>query len=286
LIGRAASLGVTLAAPSVVMSAVLGWSLSTTVLVICVPMILYTTIGGVQAIAWTDVKQMYIVVFVMGAAVVTLLVGIVPHVGITQALELAGATGRLHAVDLRLNLTERYTLWSGTIGALFLFLSYFGCDQSQVQRYLTAKSVDEARRGLMISAYWKIPLQLLILGTGVLVFVFYLVQPPPMVFNPVHDADIAASPRAAEDRSLQGAFDTEVAARRDAALRNDRAAFLASDARVKDLHTRAVAFVRDATGDRGYDDANYVFTTFVMTRMPIGLVGLMVAAIFVASMSS
>jgi Na+/proline symporter len=286
LVGRAASLGVTLAAPSVVMSAVLGWSLSTTVLVICVPMILYTTIGGVQAIAWTDVKQMYTVVFVMGAAVVTLLVGILPHVSVTQAMQLAGATGRLHAVDLRLNLTERYTLWSGIIGALFLFLSYFGCDQSQVQRYLTAKSIDEARRGLMISAYWKIPLQLLILGTGVLVFVFYLFQPPPMVFNRVHDDEIAAGPRAAEYASLQGSFDAELAVRRDAAHRNDRSAFLAADDRVRDLHSQAVALVRDTTGDRSYDDGNYVFTTFVMTHMPVGLVGLMVAAIFVASMSA
>ena len=286
LVGRAASLGVTLAAPSVVMSAVLGWSLSTTVLVICVPMILYTTVGGVQAIAWTDVKQMYTVVFVMGAAVVTLLVGILPHVGVTQAMQLAGATGRLHAVDLRLNLTERYTLWSGLIGALFLFLSYFGCDQSQVQRYLTAKSIDEARRGLMISAYWKIPLQLLILGTGVLMFVFYLFQPPPMLFNRVHDDEMAAGPRATDYALLQGSFDSELAVRRAAAQRNDRDAFLAADDRVRDLHSQAVALVRDTTGDRSYDDANYVFTTFVMTHMPVGLVGLMVAVIFVASMSA
>src|SRR5438552_11337997 len=121
LIGRAASLGVTLAAPSVVMSAVLGWSLPVTVLVICVPMIIYTTLGGVQAVAWTDVKQMFIVVFGMAAAVAILLFGILQHVSIGQALHLAGATGPLHAIDFNVNLTERYTFWSGMIGGLFLF---------------------------------------------------------------------------------------------------------------------------------------------------------------------
>src|SRR6476661_1311892 len=125
LIGRAASLGVTLAAPSVVMSAVLGWSLPVTVLVICVPMIFYTTLGGVQAVAWTDVKQMFIVVFGMSAAVVILLMGIFEHATFGQAMHLAGATGRLQAIDFRFDLRETYTFWSGMIGGLFLMLSYF-----------------------------------------------------------------------------------------------------------------------------------------------------------------
>src|SRR3989441_5034231 len=183
LMGRAFSLGVTLAAPSVVMSAILGWTLPMTVLAICVPMIVYTTLGGVQAVAWTDVKQMFIVVFGMLAAVGILLHGILQHVGLTQALGLAGATGRLNAVDFSINLNERYTFWSGMIGGLFLMLSYFGCDQSQVQRYLTAKSIDEARQSLLMSAFVKIPLHLLTLSTGVVVFVYYLFQTPPMLFN-------------------------------------------------------------------------------------------------------
>jgi Na+/proline symporter len=286
LIGRAASLGVTLAAPSVVMSAVLGWSLPVTVLVICVPMIFYTTIGGVQAVAWTDVKQMFIVVFCMAAAVATLLYGILQHVSFGQALHLAGATGRLHAIDFNVNLTERYTFWSGMIGGLFLMLSYFGCDQSQVQRYLTAKSVDEARQSLMMSAYVKIPLQLLVLGTGVLVFVFYLFQAPPIVFNRVHDAQITGGPYAGEYAALEHTFEAELATRRAAAARVDRDAFVASDARVAALRVKAVALVRQATGDQSYSDANYVFTTFITTQMPIGLVGLMIAAIFVAAMSA
>ena len=163
LVGRALALGVTLAAPAVVMSAILGWTLPVTVLVICVPMIVYTTIGGVQAVAWTDVKQMFIVVGGMSAAVAILLYGILQHVSFGQALHLAGATGRLQAIDFRFDLSETYTFWSGMIGGLFLMLSYFGCDQSQVQRYLTAKSIDEARQSLLMSAFVKIPLQLLIL---------------------------------------------------------------------------------------------------------------------------
>jgi solute:Na+ symporter, SSS family len=286
LIGRAASLGVTLAAPSVVMSAILGWSLPVTVLVICIPMIAYTTIGGVQAVAWTDVKQMFIVVFGMSAAVVVLLYGILQHVGFGQALHLAGATGRLKAVDFSFNLSETYTFWSAMFGGLFLMLSYFGCDQSQVQRYLTAKSIDEARQSLMMSAWVKIPLQLLILTTGVLVFVFYLFNTPPMLFNRVYDAQVTASARAAEYSGLQRAFEGETAVRREAAQRADRSAFIASDARLKDIRSKAAGVVKEATGDDNYSDVNYVFPTFITTQMPIGLVGLMIAAIFAAAMSA
>jgi len=286
LMGRTASLGVTLAAPSVVMSAILGWTLPVTVLAICVPMIVYTTIGGVQAVAWTDVKQMFVVVGGMSVAVAILIYGILQHVGFGQALQLAGATGRLNAIDFRFNLTETYTFWSGMIGGLFLMLSYFGCDQSQVQRYLTAKSIDEARQSLMMSAYVKIPLQLLILTSGVLVFVFYLFQTPPMLFNRVYDAQVASSPQSGEYAALQQAFDVEVAARRAAAARNDRAAFLASDSRVKDIRAKAAGVVKQATGDQSYNDVNYVFPTFITTHMPIGLVGLMIAAIFAAAMSA
>src|SRR5207248_7303561 len=143
LMGRALALGVTLAAPAVVMSTILGWTLPATVFAICVPMIVYTTIGGVQAVAWTDVKQMFIVVGGMSAAVGILLYGIVEHVSFGQALRLAGATGRLKAIDFRFDPRQTYTFWSGMIGGLFLMLAYFGCDRSQVQRYLTAKSLDE-----------------------------------------------------------------------------------------------------------------------------------------------
>ncbi len=286
LMGRAFSLGVTLAAPAVVMSAILGWHLPATVAAICVPMIIYTTIGGVQAVAWTDVKQMFIVVFGMSAAVVVLLYGILQHVPLGQAMHLAGAAGRLHAVDFTFDATETYTIWTGMIGGLFLMLAYFGCDQSQVQRYLTARSIDEARHSLLMSAYVKIPLQLLILMSGVLVFVFYLFQQPPLLFNHSYDAQVAAGPYAADYRSVEEQFNREIAVRRDAATSGDREAFLASDARVRELRSRAADIVKQTTGDQRYSDVNYVFPTFITTRMPIGLVGLMIAAIFVAAMSA
>jgi SSS family transporter len=286
LMGRAFSLGVTLAAPAVVISSILGWRLPVTVFVICIPMILYTSIGGVQAVAWSDVKQMFIIVSGMVAAVVVLLLGIPHGVSFGQALHLAGATGRLQAIDFKFDVRETYTFWSGILGGLFLMLAYFGCDQSQVQRYLTAKSVGEARDSLMMSAFVKIPLQLLILGSGVLVFVFYLFQTPPMLFNRSYDAAIAASPRAAEYATLEQNFDSAIAARRLAAEQNDRERFLAADAQVKDIRARAAAIVREASGDERYTDVNYVFPTFITTQMPIGLVGLMIAAIFAAAMSA
>jgi SSS family transporter len=286
LMGRAFSLGVTLAAPAVVISSILGWPLPITVLVLCIPMILYTSFGGVQAVAWTDVKQMFVIVSGMGAAVVILLLGIPRGVSIGDALHLAGATGRMSAVDFRFDLRETYTLWSGLIGGLFLMLAYFGCDQSQVQRYLTARSVDEARHSLLMSAWVKIPLQLLILGTGVLVFLFYVFQTPPMLFNRTYDARVQAGPHAAEYAALERQFDMEIAVRRQAAEQANRDAFLASDARVRDIRSRASAIVKATTGDQRYTDVNYVFPTFITTHMPIGLVGLMIAAIFSAAMSA
>ena len=286
LMGRAFSLGVTLAAPAVVMSAILGWHLPLTIIVICVPMILYTTIGGVQAVAWTDVKQMFIVVGGMSATVAVLLYGILDHVSFGQVLHLAGATGRLQAVDFKFDAREQYTFWSGIIGGLFLMLAYFGCDQSQVQRYLTAKSVDEARQSLLMSAFVKIPLQLLILTTGVLVFVFYLFQPPPMLFNRAYDAQVAAGQHAAEYSALEKRFGAALEDRKGAATRGDRDAFLATDAVIKGIRRQAVDVVRATTGDARYDDVNYVFPTFITTHLPVGLVGLMIAAIFTAAMSA
>jgi Na+/proline symporter len=189
---------------------------------------------------------------------------------------------------------------------LFLMLSYFGCDQSQVQRYLTAKSVDQARSSLLMSAYWKIPLQALVLLAGVLVFVFYLFNQPPMLFNRVHAGEVEQSGRAAEYQQLESRFAEAFAVRREAArvlaaAESDapgaaaRDAFRAADASLKAIRKEAAALVLDVTGDERYSqqvgdtptpDVNYVFPTFVTTKLPIGLVGLIIAAIFAAAMSS
>jgi solute:Na+ symporter, SSS family len=206
LLSRGMSCGVIIAAPAVILSIILGWNLTLTILAIGLPTVVYTMHGGVQAVTWTDVKQMAVIVIGLLAAVVALIIGLPDGVGVTQAMHVAGAAGRLNAVDFTFDWNQTYTFWSGLLGGLFLMLSYFGCDQSQVQRYLTAKSVDEARHSLLMSAYWKIPLQALVLLTGVLVFVFYLFNQPPMLFNRVHAEKISGSGRAGDYQQLESRF--------------------------------------------------------------------------------
>ncbi|MGD9712934.1 MAG: sodium:solute symporter, partial [Thermomicrobiales bacterium] len=254
---------------------------------------------------WTDVKQMVVIVAGVLAAVITLIAGFPEEVGIGSALKLAGAAGRMQTLDFQFDLRQTYTFWSGMLGGLFLMLSYFGCDQSQVQRYLTAKSVDEGRSSLLMSAYFKIPLQSLILLTGVLVFVFYLFHQPPMLFNRVHAERIERSARAGEFHELESEFARTFQTRREASVamstsnqaeqQQARETFLASNRELQNVRQRAAGLVQEVTGDGGYrgmtgdtptPDVNYVFPTFITTAMPIGLVGLMIAAIFAAAMSS
>jgi len=300
LLSRGMSTGVVISAPAVVLSVMLGVDVTTTCLLIGLPTAVYTMFGGVQAVTWTDVKQMFLIVFGLVAAVIVLIMGLPDSVGIGEALTIAGATGRLQTMDFRVDPTITYTFWSGTLGALFLFVSYFGTDQSQVQRFLTARSVDEARTSLLMSAYWKIPLQGLVLIIGVFMFLFYIFTPPPMLFNPVHDRQIRESARAGDYLALEQRFSDTIEARRkaaEAAAAMDRggdavarsisqAAFLSADERVKQVRAQAVELVREVSGDRTYNDVNYVFPTFVMTHLPVGLIGLLMAAIFAAAMST
>jgi Na+/proline symporter len=265
------------------------------------PTALYTMFGGVQAVTWTDVKQMFLIVAGLFATFGMLLISLPDSVGIADALHIAGSTGRLQTFDFRFDLTDRYTFWSGTIAALFLFMSYFGTDQSQVQRYLTARSLDEARVSLFMSAYWKIPLQALVLLIGVFIFVFYLFTPPPMLFNSAHDRRVRESPRAAEYAALEQRFTAaieqrSVAAEQLAAERRDGAegpslglvalGFQSWNTEVTNIRRDAVALVKDVTGDQSYNDVNFVFPTWVITHLPVGMVGLILAAIFAAAMST
>lgn len=298
LFSRAMACSVVISAPAVVMSVILGLSVTTTCLLIGIPTTVFTMFGGVRAVAYTDVKQMVIVVFSLFAAAAMLVWGLPPEVGLYDALHVAGTTGRMKMFDFSFDITQQYTFWSGTIAALFLFLSYFGTDQSQVQRYLAAKSVDEARTSLLMSAYWKIPLQTLVLLVGVLMFAFYLFTPPPMLFNPVHESEVRASGRAAEYAAIEADFGRAIDGRSQAArelvearrggadLSGAQAAFIESDAEVRATRDRAAAVVRDVSGDTQFRDVNYVFPTFVTTILPIGLVGIVVSAILVAAMSA
>lgn len=300
LASRSMSLGVVLSAPSVILSIILGWPLWATVLAIGLPTIVYTMYGGVQAVTWADVKQMGLITFSVIAVVVTLVTSLPADISFVDGMYLAGATGRLESVDFSFSFSESYTVWSGLIGGLFLMLGYFGCDQSQVQRYLTAKSVNEGRHSLLMSAYAKIPLQVLILLTGVLVFVFYLFVQPPILFNRVHDERVRSSDRAAEYTQIEQAFEREHQAREEAAkmfvvarrtgdepaIAAARQAFLESQASLTAQRNRAAQVVKEITGDQTYTDVNYVFPTYITTMLPVGLTGLMIAAILAAVMST
>jgi Na+/proline symporter len=300
LMSRSMSLGVVISAPAVVFSVVLGIDLTTTVLLIGVPTVIYTMFGGVQAVTWTDVKQMVLIVGGLVAAVVVLIRGLPNEVSVTQALRIAGAAGRLQTFDFSFDLTNQYTFWSGTIAALFLFCSYFGTDQSQVQRYLTTPSVDAARESLLMSAYWKIPLQALVLLVGVLMFLFFLYTPSPMLFNQVHERAMREGATAAEYRALESRFEAATASRSAAArvmtraeaardlrsFETARAELRRQDEEARKVRNEAIALVRQTTGDPSYSDVNYVFPTFITHHMPIGLPGLLVAAILAAAMST
>ena len=295
LLSRGMSCGTILAAPAVVFSAIFGWPLGWSVVLMGVPTVIYTMIGGVQAVTWADVKQMVLIVVAITAVVTVLLLRI--PVSPSDALHLAGATGRLRVFDFTFSLKNTYTFWSGLIGGTFLMLSYFGTDQSQVQRYLTARSVSEARSSLLISAYWKIPLQAMVLLIGVLVFVFYQFVTPPMLYNPVQEAKVRASQPAAL-ALLQSRFDTVVAARMVAAhavsderrkgddeARVTTARFRALDSTATAVRSEALALVEKTTGQQS-KDVNYIIPRFGVEQLPIGLAGLFIAGVMAAAMSA
>jgi Na+/proline symporter len=289
LIQRGLSVGVSLSAPAVVMSVLLGWSDRKTILIMGGLVIIYTVFGGIKAVTWTDVQQMTIMFLGLATALTMAIVSLPKGVSFRDALYLAGASGKLNAVDLSFDWNTRYNLWSGLIGGMFLALSYFGCDQSQVQRYLTGKSIRHSRISLMFNAVVKVPMQFFILLTGALVFVFFLFEQPPMLFNRAERERVESTDeyRAAEQRYEQTFAERRRAAAaliasRDAAARRQ---YLSS---LKDLETARAAgidVVRRVTGTE-YNDTNYIFLTFVTRYLPEGLVGVIMAAVFAAAMGS
>ena len=297
LLSRGMACGAVVSAPAVVLSLILGWDLSLTSLLITSPAVVYAMFGGVQAVTWTDVKIMFLVVGALVAVIVAAVVGLPSGVSVTDGLAVAEVTGRLRTFDFSFDLTNQYTFWSGTIAAFFLFCSYFGTDQSQVQRYLTAKSENEAKHSLLMSAYWKIPLQLLVLLVGVLVFGFYLFTPPPLLFNPAQAERLGAGASAPAYAALQAEFTSAFEARRDAASAliaareagDDAAKAAAADAvrareaEVRAVKSRATDLVRQELGDSAVSDTNYIIPTFILNRLPIGIIGLVLVAIVMAA---
>jgi SSS family solute:Na+ symporter len=297
LLSRGMSVGAVISAPAVVLSLVLGWNLTATALAITMPAVVYTMFGGVQAVTWTDVKIMVLIIIGLFAMIAAAVIGLPDGVGLADGLGIAASTGRLRSFDFSWDLTNQYTFWSGTIAALFLFCSYFGTDQSQVQRYLTARSEGEAKRSLLMSAYWKIPLQVVVLALGVLVFVFYVFNTPPLLFSSAQEARLRQGPAAGQYAALEQEFGQALEARRQAGtafaaarqgdddrqLAAARSAFVDRNAAVEGVRRRATALVRETTGDRSFTDVNYIIPTFILTQLPIGLIGMLIVAILMAA---
>jgi SSS family transporter len=299
LMSRGLGVGVVIAAPSVILSIVLGWNEIVTIFVIGLSTTLYTMFGGIRAVTWTDVKQMILIFFGLGTVLVLIIAGLPEEISLGDGLSLAGASGKLTTIDTSFDLKEKYTIWSGLIAALFLFLSYFGCDQSQVQRYLTAKSVNDGRTSLLMSAVLKIPMQFMILLIGVLVFVFYQFQTPPMIFN-ANEASAAQKNSPAAYKKLEDEYNMAHAKRNKAAIyfsgiqrekvileyTSAKEEYLRANVEFLAKRKEAKEFVKKVNNQPDFNDVNYVFPTFILAYMPMGVVGLLIAAILAAAMSS
>jgi Na+/proline symporter len=239
----------------------------------------YTTVGGIRAVTWTDVQQMLIMMFGL-AACCTSAVLLMPHdVSLLDAVKLAGAAGRLNALVTTFDPNDRYNMWSGLIGGMFLALAYFGCDQSQVQRYLTGRNMAQSRISLLFNAMAKIPMQFFILFTGTMVFVFYIFEPSPVLFHSKELATIAA------DAPVRAEYEQATAMRKAAALRlikdgSGQEDFRSAQTAINTARAKASKMAHNV------NDTNFIFLSFVTRYLPAGLAGLILAAIFGAAMSA
>jgi Na+/proline symporter len=292
LIQRGLAAGLSLYAPSVVLSVILGWPDRWTAVLMGVLIVIYTSFGGNKAVTWSDVQQMLLISCALVLALF-MAVHLLPRdISWANALSLAGAAGRLNAVTTHFDWNDRYNLWSGLIGGMFLALAYFGCDQSQVQRYLTGKSIAQSRLSLLFNAAAKIPMQFFILFIGAMVFVFFVFEKPPLLFQPVELNGVRSDPRfPAIEQRHQRAFEE----RKQAAIQyleaqrsGDPAAEQASRSRYQtaqnEVNEAHAAGEKLVGGD--FHDTNYIFLSFVTTYLPAGAVGLIIAVIFTAAMSS
>jgi Na+/proline symporter len=300
LLSRGLSVGITLYAPSLVLSVILGWSETATILVMAGATIAYVSWGGNRSVIWTDVVQMLFIwtgIFVcVGVAVAQL----PPAFSLRDALAVGQAAGRLEAVDLSLDPRKPYTLWSGLLGGFFLAMAYFGTDQSQVQRYLSGRTLRESRLSLLFNAFLKVPMQFLILLTGVLVFVFFHFHPAPMLWNPVERERLSAQAPVAKREAVEQRFALAQAARRAAteelAVSRHRGQpalqlaaeerYLAANRQLDAAREAGRRLYLETTGTERFNDTNYVFPSYVVTYLPRGLAGLVIAVIFAAAMSA
>ena len=296
---RGLSAGITIFAPAIILSAILGWNLTTLNIIIGTLVIIYTVTGGTKAVNVTQKQQMAVIFFGMVAAFILIIQYLPDEISFTKALEIAGASGKMDILDFSMDFDNRYTFWSGIIGGTFLALSYFGTDQSQVQRYLTGRSVRQSQMGLIFNGLLKVPMQFFILLTGVMVFVFYQFNYSPLNFNPAATKAVANSELAPEYRGLQQELENIQDQKQEISLRYARASNFSAIEQAKfeeemlqlneaELQKRemASAMISEANELVETNDKDYVFIHFILNNLPRGLIGLLLAVILSAAMSS
>jgi SSS family solute:Na+ symporter len=286
LVQRGLAAGITIYAPAIILSALLGWRLNLTIWLAGGLVIAYTAFGGTKIVSITQRYQILIIFVGMALAFGIAVHRLPDNLSFSNALSLAGKMGKLQAVDFSFDPDKRYTFWSGVFGGFFLALSYFGADQSQVQRYLAGGSLTASRFGLLFNAVVKVPMQFLILLLGAMVFLFYQFEEPPMYFNqPAYERAVALG-HGSELRQLQTQFE-EVFARKRAALTSASGdELLKLDAQTRSIRDQAKAILERAGASPKSNDADYVFITFVLQHLPHGVIGLLIAVIFCATMSA
>jgi len=292
LIQRGLAAGFTILAPALILSVLFNWNLSLTVIITGFFVVLYTTVGGSEAVGKTHLLQVIIITLGMGLAFILVLRALPGDISGLDAFRVAGQMGKMNVVTFDFDWRDRYTFWSGLIGGAFLALSYFGTDQSQVARYLTGRTIRESRVGLLANGIAKIPMQFVILLLGTLVFVYYQFVMPPLFFNPVEEAKVRAGVHAQEYSRLEQDF-ARVHAEKQTMIRESLSYGGAAVESMRQLRSEELRLRREAAGlvraaGPGADsnDTNYIFLNFVLSAMPAGLIGLILAAILAASMSS
>ncbi|UII79810.1 sodium:solute symporter [Flagellimonas sp. CMM7] len=300
LIQRGLAAGITIFAPSIILSAVLGWDLRTLNVIIGILVIIYTVSGGTKAVSVTQKQQMFIIMVGMFFAFFFILGSLPTNVSFGEALKIAGANGKLEILDFSLDTNNRYTFWSGITGGFFLALAYFGTDQSQVQRYLSGKSVRESQLGLIFNGVFKIPMQFFILLVGAMVFVFYQYNPSPLNFNPaatqaVMESEYLGEYEALEQEHLaleqekriaQNAFSAALELKEYNAIEQAKQDILKINQKERASRDTAKTLIAKANDSVETNDKDYVFIHFILDNLPTGLIGLLLAVILSAAMSS
>src|SRR5574338_883624 len=297
---RGLAAGFTIFAPALILSVILGWDISLTVIITGTLVVIYTTTGGTRAVNQTHIFQMIIITLGMFTAFAMIFILMPKDVSFLDAAYVAGKLGKLNAIDFSFNLNDRYTFWSGIIGGTFLMLSYFGTDQSQVQRYLSGSSVSQSRLGLLTNGIVKVPMQFFILFVGAMIFVFYQFNAPPLFFNPVAVNTVKQSTYLNQYNNLENRFES-VHKQKEKKLREMLVSIHSGDSKSGDdllkqvqdkqkeansIRNQAIDLIKQSDPGAESNDTNYIFINYIVKFLPAGIIGLILAAIFSASMSS